>query len=120
MCTAHLGSFLDFGLHFKDLGKEGEGHLLESLLDVPGSGVEELLGPRGRTQPCLASWVVLSTEGRAPPLRYPQLLSSRFLIQELRHLLTLGVCLATRESHSPSTCHPPPAMGQDLEARESM
>lgn len=102
-----------------------EVYLSEALLGIPGGGTQELLGQRSRgrilerTESCLTSWAGLSTEGKALPLRCPQLLSSRFLIQDLRHLLTLGVCLATRESHSPSTSHLPPATGQDLEARES-
>lgn len=99
--------------------------LSEALLGIPGSGTRELPGQRSRgrilerTESCLASWAGLSTEGKASPFRYSQLLSSRFLIQDLRHLLTLGVCLATRESHSPSISHLPPATGQDLEARKS-
>lgn len=89
--------------------------LSEALLGIPGSGTRELPGQRSRgrilerTESCLASWAGLSTEGKASPFRYSQLLSSRFLIQDLRHLLTLGVCLATRESHSPSISHLPPA-----------
>lgn len=47
MCTAQLGSFLDFELNFRVLGKHGEGHLLEALLEIPGNGMDDLLGLRG-------------------------------------------------------------------------
>lgn len=69
-----------------------------------------------KTSLALASLVGLSGEGGADNVLLPvsQLLLSRFLLQDLSYLLTLGVCPQTRERHSPSISHLASGMSQDL------